>query len=350
MSSAGSQPKGPTRASLFSLPRNRPRAARGPVRYWPAAVPERQTPAALLIPTRLGRLVAAIGAIVVVGGGAIAAGMPQALAWISARGGQRFAATAAALAQCLDVTGPHAIAGWIAQQALVVAAAVSLVIRGMLRHRQPPGGRGFTWLAAVLGGAAIAGQVPVGALVATTISDLTGVRLGPDGSGWWIIVATTVIAAAMVPAVMALSRRVVTAGSLLLALAAWALAAAAVPAGLPQARVVAAVAWDVGSVGILVALLFAARTVIREIRGQHQATAAPRAKPAEAALRHPAADRQVPDADRAEAATAVEEPTLYTDGSDDDLDDGGRTLSKAERKRLRKLARIREAEEAAAAA
>lgn len=350
MSSAGSQLKGPSRTQLSFRSRPPARASRGPARFWPSAMPERQVPPALWIPTRLGRLAAAIGAILAVGGGAAVAGTPQALAWIAARGGQRFATTAAALAQCLDVTGPQALAGWIAQQSLLVAAGVSLVIRGMLRHRQPPGGRGFTGLALVLAGAAVAGQVPVGAVVSNALGDLTGMRPGPGGTGWWIIVSATAIVATVIPAVMALSRRGATAGWLALALAAWALAAAAVPAGISRADVVAAIAWDCGSLAILTALLVAARGVIREVRGQHAAPAAPRVKPSEAVARPAAVDRQVPDAERVDAATDVAEPTLYTDGSDDDLDDGGRGLSKAERKRLKKLARIREAEEAAAAA
>ncbi len=350
MSSAGSQPKGPTRRSLFSLSRPPARASRGPARFWPAALPERQVPPALWIPTRLGRLAAAIGAILIVGAGAAAMGTPQVLTWIAARGGQRFATTAAALAECLDVTRPEALAGWIAQQALLVAAGLSVLIRGMLRHRQPPGGRGFTWLAVVLGGAAVAGQVPVGALVASAIGDLTGVRFGHDGGGWWILLSATAITATVIPAVLALSRRAATAAWLAPGLLAWALAAAAVPAGIPRADVVAAVAWDVGALGILAALVVSARGLIREVRGQHGTSSAPRVKHTEVAPRPTVTDRQVPDAQRVDADTAVAEPTLYTDGSDDDLDDGGRGLSKAERKRLKKLARIREAEEAAAAA
>jgi len=347
MSSAGSQPTGPARKTLVSFRRPAPRSTRGPAKYWPSAAPERQVPPALWIPTRLGRLAGAIGAILVAGLGTAAAGSPPALDWLATRGGQRFAATLGALAQCLDVAGPQALAGWIAQQALLVAAGVSLVIRGMLRHRQPPAGRGFTWLAVVLGGAAVASQVPVGALVATAVSDLTGVRLGPGGSGWWILLATTALVAAVVPAVLALTRRLVAGVWLAVGLGAWAVAALAVPAGWAHAEAVAAIAWDCGAVTILSALVVTARGVIREVRGH--ATQAPRAKPADTAPRPVVVDRQIPDAELAVAATTPAAPTLYTDGSDDDPDDGSRQLSKAERKRLRKQARIREAEEAAAA-
>lgn len=346
MSSAGSRASAPSSRLSFVLPRSATRAA---ARYFPAAAPERQTPPALWVPTRLGRFVATVAAMSVVGGGLVAAGTPAVVSAIGGLGGERFRGTAAATVACLDLAADHALAHWFAMQSLWVAAGLCCVIRGMLRHRQPSTGRAFTWLATVLGGAAVASQVPVGKVVATGLSEATGLEFGPAGQGWWLAIGAAAVGAAVVSSLMALSRRAAPGLWLTAGMVGWALAAVAEPAGLPVAATLAAAGWDVGCMTMLVGVLVAARGVIREIRGPGQAVAPSRAKPAEATARPVAADRQIPDAELAQADAARVTPTLYTDGSDGAFDDGERTLSKAERKRLRKLARIREAEAAAAA-
>lgn len=346
MSSAGSRASAPSRRLSFFGSRS---TARAVARYFPAAAPERQTPPALWVPTRLGRFVATIAAVFVVGGGFVAAGTPAVVSAISGLGGERFRGTAAAAVACLDLAVVHSLAHWFAMQSLWAAAGLCCVIRGMLRHRQPSTGRSFTWLATVLGGAALASQVPVGKVVATGLSEATGLELGTAGQGWWLAITAAAVGATVVPSLMSLSRRAAPGLWLTAGMVGWALAATAEPAGLPGASTLAAAGWDVGSLTMLVGVLVAARGVIREIRGPSQAVAPSRVKPVEATNRPVVADRQIPDAELTQADAARVTPTLYTDGSDGAGDDGERTLSKAERKRLRKLARIREAEAAAAA-
>lgn len=350
MSSAGSQPSAGQRRSLLPLGRSTNRPARSAPRYWAAAAPERQAPPAVWIPTGVARFVALAGGTILFTAAVVAAGSPAVIGRLAGAPEGRFARSASALATCLDPTTAAGLTTWLTQQLLLVAAATSLVVRGMLRFRQPPAGRGFTALAVVLGAASITTTVPLGKLVAAVGTDLTGLRFGPDGCGWWYLVAGTVLPAALVPALAALSNRAVPAGWFATGLIGWVIAAWATLSGVANAPFVAAAATCGGAAAIAVGLLVTARGVIREIRGVHPVPAGA-AKPKAETKRPAEAPRQVPDAEVVVAAATAEtvaEPTLYTDGSDVDPDDA--RLSKSERKRLRKLARIREAEEAAAAA
>jgi hypothetical protein len=93
----------------------------------------------------------------------------------------------------------------------------------------------------------------------------------------------------------------------------------------------------------LVGLLTAARSVIREVRGL--AAPRPARSPEPKAVARPAEAESIDDdADDADDRPHVvhaddAEPTAYVDGSEEDH----RHLSKAERKRLKKLARMQRA-------
>jgi flagellar biosynthesis/type III secretory pathway M-ring protein FliF/YscJ len=108
-------------------------------------------------------------------------------------------------------------------------------------------------------------------------------------------------------------------------------------------RVVAAgiAAWSCGAAFAFAAMLAAARSVIREVRGQCGTAKPKAAKPAKAetgkATPQPVEDEDG-DATAFEPAVASDDDseTEYTDGSEQEQ----RHLSKAERKRLRKLARM----------
>jgi hypothetical protein len=105
---------------------------------------------------------------------------------------------------------------------------------------------------------------------------------------------------------------------------------------------------------VLVAMLAAARSVIREVRGQCAAPAArrPKRKPAAAAQAAERADERGEDAGESAAeldGADEDQPFDESAETDDDRGDGDfvdgsegghRRLSKAERKRLRKLARM----------
>ena len=188
--------------------------------------------------------------------------------------------------------------------------------------------------------------MPVGRAVGAFVSEATGIACGPSGYGWWVAIATTLLTGVSLWAVLPLHERVATAAWLSAALAAWGVSAAAtwlgawprLPAGVGTA------AWAAGSGLVAIAMLVAARSVIREVRGE-AGRAGGRMKPKLAAstprptpVVRAADDDDGPQADtwQADESTA----TQYTDGSDLDEERETRHLSKAERKRLRKLARM----------
>jgi len=320
--------------------------------YAPAALPERQPGLVTLLPTGLGRLAATVVAIVVVLSSVLAAGFFTTVFTSLARAaGPRFAESVAALRACVDPRASASLAGWMAQMLLVASAAMALVVRFMRRHRRDDYAgryRAWGWLAALLVAASCTAQVPVGRAVGVFIAEATGIAFGPAGYGWWMAIAATLWVGVSLWAVLPLHERIATALWLTAGLGAWGVSAAATwigatprfPAGIGLA------AWTAGSGLVAIAMLVAARSVIREVRGEAGGGGS-RAKPKAATPAHrPSAF--VPDAadvepqDRgweADESTATD----YTDGSDVDEERETRHLSKAERKRLRKLARMNRA-------
>jgi hypothetical protein len=318
--------------------------------YAPEAHPERHPGPAMLLPTGLGGLtLAAVGILV-----PLAAAMGVGI-WESAAGrplipaGGRFASTLAALAAGLDARAAASLQNWLAQVCLLAAAVVAATVRIMRRHRRDDYKgryRAWGWLAVLLIVTAAAGGLPLGPLVGAAASDATGIVLGPTGLGWWHALAVVAWAVVAPWAVLPLHHRAGTAAWLAAALAAWAGAAACawLRAGRPMLEVAGSSLWAAAAGLALVAMLTAARSVIREVRGL--ATARPARKPEPKAVPRPAeAEAETEDdADHADERPRVaiaddSEPTAYVDGSEEEQ----LHLSKAERKRLKKLARMQRA-------
>jgi hypothetical protein len=169
------------------------------------------------------------------------------------------------------------------------------------------------------------------------------VAFGPAGSGWWVAIAATLLGGVSLWAVLPLHERAATALWLASGLMAWGVSAAAVWFSATQGvhPGVAPTAWAAGSGLLAIAMLVAARSVIREVRGEAKA-AAP--KPQAATVRPlpmtQTADQDDEPQESPDWGSDPSEATGYTDGSDSDEDRDTRHLSKAERKRLKKLARM----------
>lgn len=337
--------------------------------YSPEALPEHQPSLATLLPVGLGGFTfAAVGMLVSLAA-AVGVGAWETVANRPLFGANatRFAATLTAARQCIDVRSLLSCGGWLAQVALVVAAATAVVVRQMRRHRRDDYRgryRAWGWLAGLFTITACAGQVPLGGLVAAFLSDATGITLGPDGMGWWVLTAGLLYGAVGLWAVLPLHERAATGIWLSLSLSAWAAAAACgwiLKSPQMQPRIVHLVAgnvcWMAGGVLAAIAMLAAARSVLREVRGlsgratPRKEKASPTREAAPAHRSHAAAA----DEDAAERATdreafddghesRQEEPVVFEAADDSDADDEGertgRHLSKAERKRLKKLARM----------
>lgn len=320
-------------------------ATRPTAAYAADALPERQRGPAVLLPTTIGGLVVASIAILLPVAGAIAAAAAETVLGrpVFASAG-RFARSTAALAACFDHRTAAPLQAWLAEMSLLLAASVASIVRLMRRHRQDDYDgryRAWGWMATLFVVSSCAGIVPLGGLVGATLADATGIEFGPAGIGWWLTLATLAWGGVSLWAVIPLHERAATATWLALALAMWATAGAAdwAWAGHETAFLVGRSSWALGSALAAVAMLVAARSVIREVRGQGGRVPAADAGRGRNAVAVPSATGGEADGGRDEPLSD-ETPdgagTVYVDGSEHD----NRHLSKAERKRLRKLARM----------
>jgi len=335
--------------------------------YSSEALPERQPALATLLPTGLGGFALAAAALLSITAAAIGIGVWETVTGtvVFSHGTVRFAATLAALRQSLDLRSFLSLGGWLAQMCLVVATASALVVRLMRRHRRDDYRgryRAWGWLAGLFMVTACAGHVPLGPIVSAFMSDATGITLGPAGIGWWVLAASLLYAAIGLWAVLPLHERAATGTWLTLCLLAWASAAAChwLGNGRELHLVIGNACWMAGAALAAIAMLAAARSVIREVRGlparkesRHDATSPAAAQ----AARKQVATRPETEAsdDNAESAVARDEDREqdrttddFVDGSEsvdaeDEGEQAGRHLSKAERKRLKKLARMNRA-------
>ncbi len=332
--------------------------------YDEAARPERHPALATRLPVATGRFLLAVLAVLVVFGGAIGLAVSGPLLGrpLVPEGG-RFARTFAVVAGAFDPRGTMPVQVWLAELALLTAAAVACSVRFMRRHRRDDYKgrfRAWGWLAAVLAVAAWAGAVPLGPMLSAFAADASGFTPGPAGIGWWLGLAAAVLAIVIPWAVLPLRERGMTAFWLTLALVAWSIAAATPWAGPwvsgeARAAILGQAAWSAGAGLMLIAMLAAARSVIREVRGQcgpvRIRPPRVRQKPVVADEPHDTpepVDEQASD-DSAWSDTGEHEARGFEseddEGSGGDFVDGSeqgqRRLSKAERKRLRKLARMR---------
>ena len=355
---ADTAPKNQATGKVAAAPK-RGREPRRPFDYSPEARPERQGALATILPTRPSRLgVALAGIVVVTATTLILGGWPAAIETVGRLAGARFTRTVAVVRELVDLRG-LVLGGWLAQMFLLSAASVALSIRGMRRHRKDGRhGRSRAWLAMalVLFTASLAGTLPIGKLVSTFLVEATGRSFGPEGLGWWVAIAGSVTGIVTLWALLPLHQRLVPGFWLLLGLAGWS-AAAAVPwlgAGREDLALAGAGAWVVGAAAMFAAMLTAARGVIREVRGEIKAPPvgagqggerASKGVKAEAATRQAKAVEPVfepvdTDDDGApQSATEEGSETGYTDGSDAEDEYASRPLSKAEKKRLRKMGR-----------
>jgi hypothetical protein len=351
---------------------------RRPIEYAAEALPEHQPSLATLLPTSLaGFALTACGLLAVVAA-ALGVGV-----WDTIAGGQlfgrsatRFGATFTAVRHCLDPRTLLSLGGWLAQVCLGIATVTALIVRLMRQHRcDDVRGRSGAWvgMAILFAITAFAGQVPLGEVIASLVSDTTGIALGPHGMGWWLLAAAVLYAAVGLWAVLPLYERAATGLWLGLCLVAWAAAAACgwiSQTGTVLGREVASrdlllvvgnACWMTGAALAAIAMLAAARSVLREVRGLPACTAGRQSK-AVTTARPGGGSTTTGDPGVAASLAATEAPsahdeleadgrnpwrgsTTFVDGpessdADEDDEQSGRRLSKAERKRLKKLARM----------
>lgn len=339
--------------------------------YSPEALPEHQPSPAVFLPTGLGGFATAATGLLFLLTATLGVGL-----WEAAIGGPafgrdttRFAATLASMRRCLDPRSVLSLGGWLSQLCLLAATATALIVRFMRRHRRDDYRgryRAWGWLAGLFTLTSCAGQVPLGDLFGVFVSDATGISFGPNGLGWWVMTAGVLYAAVALWAVLPLHERAATGFWLSTSLTAWAAAAAfrwtahghEIPSG-ELHEIAGTVCWMTGGVLAAIAMLAASRSVLREVHGLPARKAGEKpttpAEPAQTSRRSAAA-ASIAEQDDAHHDTPLRDDeddtrrprpgrTEFVDGgdaaeADGDFESSDRHLSKAERKRLRKLARM----------
>lgn len=342
--------------------------------YTAAADPARQPGLAALVPTGAWRFALLVIALLVPGAAATTFGAWETVVGRSpVRPEGRFAATLGVIARCCDWQTAASLPAWIAHASLFLAAGFATAVRSIRRHRRDDyvgRYRAWGWLAALFVLASLAAAMPLGPLVNAALGDATGIRPGPAGAGWWVGLSTATLLLVSAWAILPLRERGATLTWTLALAVAWGVAAAgewltASGTSVWEHQVLATrAAWWLGCTCGLVAMVAAARSVIRDVRGlvPPRVTVARRRPKAErlAAAKEAAGDgagRSRREEDRrddaagdaaphddADDTAAVEQPdfTEVPTASDDEEPDM-RHLSKAEKKRLRKLRRQRAA-------
>lgn len=262
----------------------------------------------------------------------------------------RWAHAVERIRECLAVAARTGLAAWIGQCSLVAAACVAVSIRQMRRYRLDDYQgryRAWGWLAALAVVATLERQMPLSELVAATIANASGIVLGPGGSGWWLCLAVPTCLAAGLWAVLPMHERLAAGLAFLATGLAWLAAAGCGWLGQADApgpvRLLPGCLVLAGDGLFAVAMLMAAGSVLREVRGEV-------AKPTRQAKDEPPRTETVEPPEAALPAHHAEGVTAWSDGSDLEDEDGDawdengtRKLSKAERKRLRKLGRMNRA-------
>jgi hypothetical protein len=348
-------------ASTEAASDNNPPAPGRVAAYDDAARPERHPGFATRLPTTLGGLVGMTLLILGGVGGAIAFAVSGPIFGRPLlEGGGRFAGSLAVVRRTVEAGVSLPLHTWLAVLSLFAAAAAAGSIKYMRRHRRDDYKgrfRAWGWLATIFSVAAWSGIVPIGSLVAVFMSEATGMTLGPGGLGWWYAMTGLAFVVVLPWAVLPLRQRAGTSFWMTLGMLAWAGAVVATwaPAWIgvaERAALVSSVAWSAGAAFLLVAMLTAARGVIREVRGEVAAAPSPKVRK-ESKAREPKKQEVADEEGDDETDEAADEPSSWNDAtSESESDDAGQTdftdgsfgndrrLSKAERKRLKKLARM----------
>jgi hypothetical protein len=255
----------------------------------------------------------------------------------------------------------HGVAAWVAAVGLLLVAALARIIYSLRRHRvEDVRGRYrvWRWIAASALVASLNAVVGAHQLVARAAAAVTGWSLTTSANEWWLAPLALVAGWIGVRLVLEIAESRAALGLTALAGMTYAVAAAAALGWVPAALGVSAAALAgalplVGHTLALAAMMVFARYVVLDVQGliEHKPhrPAASAAKARRATVKAPATAAASTPVATAAASASASKPTPTTaktaasasswteDEEDADDNSGDRRLSKAERKRLRKL-------------
>ena len=253
--------------------------------------------------------------------------------------------------------GQANLAGWITQTFLLLATGTALILRAIQRNRcdtSKPSFRLWGILAIVWMSASLATTLPIGPAVAAALLQITNTPFGPQGLGWWVTFGSFCICISVLGTFFRLHERLASLMALTPGLLLWCASTSCVwfSANDPRLLLLANATWLAGSGFILFAMMLAVRSSLREIDGlcKQKKTRTPKSKrrPVNSAAVSSSTDDTQPT-----PTTAIDFEEIPSQASahqqpvhdDNEIDQGNenahqqRRLSKAERRRLRKLAR-----------
>lgn len=261
----------------------------------------------------------------------------------------RYAASIQMLRNSLGLHGPATLAGWLAQVFLLLAAAAARRIRSV--RRSGPEGvpgrfRAWGWLGLIWIIAAAATAMPLGPAVAAALVEVTETPFGPSGLGWWVVCGVAGLALTVPWAVLGMREQRPTAAAVALGLSLWAGSIGCLWLAQldPRLPLLANAGWLFGTGLVLLAMLLAVRSSLREAAGLCPPA---RHRPRRRAGKPVVARQQAGKSGSAGSTAGAPgreppEAAVVEDSSASDAAEPGgadRRLSKAERRRLRKLAR-----------
>lgn len=197
--------------------------------YAQKALPEHHRSAAVRIPIRMLPFLAAVLGLLVVP--SILAGLlfaqPQ-LNLLEARLADRWQRSTSAVRDLLDLASEQSLAAAWGLACFLLAATLATITKNVRKHRLDDHQgryRAWGWLTALYATAAVSMVLPLDRLVAALMIDATNRTLGGAGRGWWMLA----VLAAWLPiglwAVMPLTQRAAPSVWLLASLASWLAAA-----------------------------------------------------------------------------------------------------------------------------
>ena len=256
-----------------------------------------------------------------------------------------------------SLQGQANLAGWITQTFLFLATGTALILRALQRNRcdtSRPGFRLWGVLAIVLMGASLATVLPIGPAVAAALLQMTNTPFGPQGLGWWVTFGSFCICISVLGTFFRLHERLAVFMALTPGLLLWCASAACVwfSTNGPRLLLLANATWLAGSGCILFAMMLAVRSILREIDGlckqkKNRTTKSKRQLVNSAVVSSSADDSQPTtttaiDFEEIPSQVSASQQTVHDDREAEQDNENAplqRRLSKAERRRLRKLAR-----------
>ena len=261
----------------------------------------------------------------------------------------------------IGLQGQAHLAGWLTQTYLLLATGATLVLRSIHRNRSDvtrPGFRPWGALAVLWIITSLATTVPIGPAVALALLQVTETPFGPQGLGWWVLIGCLYSFITVSGTLFRLHEKLLPILTVTSGLLFWCTSTVCIwfSATEPRLLLLSNATWLIGSVLMLFAMLLAVRGSLREIDGicKPKKPALPKKK--HRSISSPAV-HSTPETPDNSASTAIDFEEIPMNATDeqhsgtyeDVIDDESyssdnepplqRRLSKAERRRLRKLTR-----------